>query len=64
LKGKGIPRRTGVGRGDQRIEVAIEVPTSLTSRQRALLEELARELGEEVQPQRKTFVDKLRQLFG
>jgi molecular chaperone DnaJ len=63
IKGKGVPRRAGLGRGDQRIEVAIEVPTSLTARQRALLEELAKELGEDVQPQRKTFMDKLRQLF-
>ena len=38
IKGKGIPRRGGLGRGDQRVEVAIEVPTQLTERQRRLLE--------------------------
>ncbi len=64
IKGKGIPHRGGLGRGDQRIEVNLEVPTSLTSRQRDLLEQLARELGEEVQPQQRTFVEKLRDLFG
>jgi molecular chaperone DnaJ len=64
IKGKGIPRRGGLGRGDQRVEVAIEVPTQLTERQRTLLEELAKELGEDVQPQRKSFVEKLRDLFG
>jgi molecular chaperone DnaJ len=64
IKGKGIPHRGGLGRGDQRIEVSIEVPTQLTSRQRELLEELAKELGEDVQPQRRTFVEKLRDLFG
>jgi molecular chaperone DnaJ len=64
IKGKGIPRRAGIGRGDQRVEVAVEVPTQLTSRQRELLEELARELGEDVQPQRRTFVEKLKDLFG
>ena len=64
IKGKGIPHRGTMGRGDQRIEVSIEVPTSLTARQRSLLEELAKELGEEVMPQRKTFVEKLRDLFG
>jgi molecular chaperone DnaJ len=64
IRGKGIPRRGNLGRGDQRVEVAIEVPTSLTDRQRQLLEELSRELGEEVQPQQKSFVDKLRELFG
>ncbi len=64
IKGKGIPRRGNVGRGDQRVEVAVEVPTSLTDRQRQLLEELSRELGEEVQPQPKSLVDKLKDLFG
>lgn len=63
IKGKGMPKRTGVGRGDQRVEVTIEVPTALTERQRELLELLAKELGEEVQPQRKGFMDKLRDLF-
>jgi molecular chaperone DnaJ len=64
IKGKGIPHRGGIGRGDQRVEVAIEVPTELTERQRQLLEELSKELGEDVQPQRRTFMGKLRDLFG
>jgi molecular chaperone DnaJ len=64
IKGKGIPRRGSLGRGDQRVEVAIEVPTQLTDRQRQILEDLAKELGEDVQPQRATFMDKLRDLFG
>ncbi len=63
LKGKGIPRRNG-SRGDQKIEVTLEVPTDLTARQRELLEQLAKELGEEVLPQRRTFVEKLKDLFG
>jgi molecular chaperone DnaJ len=60
LRGKGIPVRGGAGRGDQRIEVALEVPTRLTARQRELIEEFAREAGEEVQPQRRSFMEKLR----
>ncbi len=64
LKNKGIPNRAGIGRGDQRIEVTIEVPTSLTSRQRELIEQFAREFGEDVQPQQKSFMEKLRELFG
>ncbi len=63
IKGKGIPRRAGMGRGDQRVEVAIEVPTQLTERQRRMLEELAHELREEVLPQHKSFMEKLRELF-
>jgi molecular chaperone DnaJ len=63
IKGKGIPRRGGTGRGDQRVEVNIEVPTQLTEAQRKLLEALARELGEDVQPVHKSFMEKLRELF-
>jgi molecular chaperone DnaJ len=63
IKGKGMPKRNGVGRGDQRVEVTVEVPTSLTPRQKELIEALAKELGDEVQPLRKGFMDKLRNLF-
>jgi molecular chaperone DnaJ len=63
IKGKGMPKRSGIGRGDQRVEVTVEVPTALSARGKELLEELAKELGDEVQPQRKGFMDKLRDLF-
>jgi len=64
IKGKGIVRRTRGGRGDQLVEVTVEVPTVLTERQRELLQELAKELGDEVQPQQKGFVQKLKEFFG
>ena len=64
IRGKGIVRRGGLGRGDQRVEVSVEVPAQLTQNQRHILEELAKELGEDVQPQRRSFVEKLRDLFG
>ncbi len=64
IRGKGIPHRLRGGCGDQLVEVALEVPTSLTERARELVEELGKELGEEVQPQQRTFVEKLKGLFG
>ena len=64
VKGKGIPHRIRGGRGDQLVEVSVEVPTHLSSRAQELIEELGRELGEDVQPQQKTFVEKLKSLFG
>jgi molecular chaperone DnaJ len=64
IKGKGVPHRVGMGRGDQQVEVTVEVPTQLTPRQRELMEQLAKELGEDVQPLQRTFVEKLRDLFG
>jgi molecular chaperone DnaJ len=48
LKGKGMPRFRGYGRGDLLIKVGIFVPEKLTFRQRELLEQLAKEQGEGV----------------
>ncbi len=64
VKGKGMPRRIRGGRGDQLVEATLEVPTHLSDRARELIEELATELGEEVQPQQQTFVEKLKSWFG
>jgi molecular chaperone DnaJ len=64
IKGKGIPHRSGLRRGDQRIEVAVEVPTRLTERQREILEALAKELREDVLSEQRTFMGKLRDFFG
>ena len=64
VRGKGIPRRVMGGRGDQLVEVTIEVPTQLTTSQKELIVRLAQELGESVQPQQATFMEKLKSLFG
>jgi hypothetical protein len=39
------------------------VPDHLSDEQRALLEQLASSMNEEVHPQRRTFLEKLRALF-
>lgn len=64
VKGKGIPRRVGVGRGDQLVEVRLEVPQRLSARAKELVAELAKEMGEEVTPERQGFLEKLRSIFG
>lgn len=46
LKGKGIPRLQGYGRGDEVIEIVVTVPTNLSKRQEDLLREFARISGE------------------
>jgi molecular chaperone DnaJ len=48
LKGKGMPRLRGFGRGDELVRVIVKTPTNLTDRQRRILLELAKELGEEI----------------
>jgi len=46
LRGKGMPRLHGTGSGDLHVRVKIKTPTSLTARQKQLLEELAEAFGE------------------
>jgi molecular chaperone DnaJ len=55
LKGKGMPRFRGYGKGDLLVRVGIAVPEQLTQRQRALLEELAKELNQDVQSKSRRF---------
>ena len=47
LKGKGVPRLDGRGRGALVVEVKVDVPTRLSARAKELLRELERELGED-----------------
>jgi len=63
LKGKGIPHLHGNGRGDQHVRVVVETPQNLTGKQRELLEQFASASGHEINPQAKSFFDKVKQLF-
>jgi molecular chaperone DnaJ len=48
LKGKGMPRFRGYGRGDLNVRVGISVPEKLTANQKSLLEQLGKEFGTDV----------------
>jgi molecular chaperone DnaJ len=50
LKGKGMPRFRGYGKGNMLVRVELTVPEKLTSQQRNLLEQLAKEFDEQVKP--------------
>lgn len=52
LKGRGMPRMGGYGRGNMLVRVKISVPEKLTQRQKSLLEDLSKELGSSSQPRR------------
>ncbi|HHV31006.1 molecular chaperone DnaJ [Caproiciproducens sp. LBM24188] len=64
LKGKGIPRLSGRGRGDQYVRITIEVPKNLTDRQKEILKEFDSATGEKNYQKRKGFFDKLKNMFG
>ena len=64
LRGKGIPRLNGGGKGDQLVVVNVEIPTRLSAEQREYFEGLAETLGSEVLPQEKSFFDILRDVLG
>jgi len=64
LRGKGLPSVHQSGRGDQFVQIFVEVPTKLSPRARQLLEEFAEECGAEVSPVSRGFMEKLRDLFG
>ncbi len=63
LRGRGLPRLGGGPRGDIVAQLFVEVPTKLNDEQRKLLEEFARISGDEVNPRRRGFLDKVRDLF-
>lgn len=48
LRGKGVPRRNGRGRGDLVARAQVVTPTKLSRREKELLRELADERGEDV----------------
>ena len=62
LRGKGMPRLQGMGAGDLHAKVKIKTPSSLTDRQKQLLEALAVEFGEKKKKQtekEKSIIDKI-----
>ena len=62
LRGKGIPALRGGGIGDMLIEVAVETPVNLTSKQRELLKEFER-LSEDNNPEGSSFFSKVRNFW-
>jgi molecular chaperone DnaJ len=55
LRGKGMPRFRAYGRGDLLVRIGVSVPERLTSQQRALIEQLAKEFSSDVQAKSRKF---------
>jgi len=63
MKGRGVASVHTGRRGDQNVMVKVETPTKLSAEQRELFEEFARISGDEVTPLRKSFFDKVKEVF-
>jgi molecular chaperone DnaJ len=63
LREKGMPSLRGGKQGDQLVRVQVEVPQSLTSDQRRILEEFARVSGDASEPTSKSFFEKAKKFF-
>jgi molecular chaperone DnaJ len=63
LREKGMPSLRGGKQGDQLVRVQVEVPQSLTSEQRKILEEFARVSGDAAEPTSKSFFEKAKKFF-
>ena len=63
LKGLGVNKSNGYGRGDQLIYLNIVIPSDLTERQKDLIEELAGEFKDSSPKPRKGFKEKFMEFF-
>ena len=64
LKGRGIQRLGGRGRGDQYVRVVVEIPKSLNNRQKDLVREFDKSTTEKNYAKRKSFFEKLKDFLN
>jgi molecular chaperone DnaJ len=62
LRGKGMPALRGGGQGDMFIELAVETPVNLTSRQKELLREFEA-MSEDNNPESKSFLSSVKDFW-
>lgn len=63
LKGKGIPSLRGGMRGDQLVRIKIVVPTKLNEKQKAALRAFESISGDNINPEEKSFLNKIKNMF-
>ena len=63
MKGQGVPNLQGRGRGDLLVQVVVDTPKNLTEKEEELLREFAELRDEDVVPQDRGLITKLRSAF-
>lgn len=61
LKGKGVPKLQSSGRGDQHVRVQVQIPTTLSSKEKKLIEEFS-QMGGDPKTE-KNFLDYVKEWF-
>ena len=55
IRGKGMPRLHGYGKGDLLVRIGVAIPEKLTSQQKAIIEQLGKEFGSDVSAKKGKF---------
>ncbi|MBP8626813.1 MAG: molecular chaperone DnaJ [Syntrophorhabdaceae bacterium] len=63
IKGLGVQKRNGYGRGDELVYLNLVVPTNLTEKQKGLIEELSKEFGVETGARDRGFKERFKEIF-
>ncbi len=63
LRGKGMSVLRQQGRGDMYVELAVETPKNLNTRQKELLKQFAEEGGDNINPESQGFLDKAKKFW-
>ncbi|MDD4796966.1 MAG: molecular chaperone DnaJ, partial [Eubacteriales bacterium] len=64
IEGRGIQRLNGRGKGDMFVKVKLEVPQKLTAKQKELLQQFESSLTPKQQKDKRTFADRVKNIFG
>ncbi len=64
LKGRGVPDVNGGGRGDIYLHIQVKIPRKLTKEQKKLFEDLAAQLPEENEPDKRGLFEKVKDYFA
>ena len=64
IKGKGLPDLRSGRKGDQLVQVLVEIPKKLTSKQKEILHQFAATEDDSAMPQRKGFMDRLKSVLS
>ncbi len=63
VRGKGMPHPRGGGHGDLHVQLAVQVPTTLSAEEQRLLLQFAKLRGEDIKPAKKKLTQKVKELL-